>query len=236
VSVQRNYCRTIARELQRYAAWEPGGGVALGDYGALDGSSFLRLGHISEFIDPARLSVQVSTPVSLEFTSTGTTIAMVDADAALAAGQVKSEARLKIGFSRGDAVYMRASRVRTSEISNLRSVTEDLRRDLNWNYDWTLVSNVSTAGRLSLILSVAANTEVSVIADARALRAFNLGAAEASAGLTVVGEAALKMVGAKGPVLFDLVRLRRLLGGTRRAALPGGLALEPYERLVPEDA
>ncbi len=232
MSVQHNYCRTIARELRRHAVWQPGQAYRVGDYGVLDGAEFRPLGHISEFIDESLITTQASRLPSLEFTSAGTTVVLVTGDAAVAE-EAGAKAHLKIGFESGDAVYLRAARLSTTHINNLRVMTEDLRAKAGWQFEWAIVSGVTSADRLSVILAERANSEVSVVGDVSALKAFEIGQAKAGGEVSVEGEAGLKLVGADGPVLVDLVRLRRILGGTRRAALPGAIPLLPYEEIAP---
>jgi hypothetical protein len=232
MSIQRSYTQTIARELRRYAVWQPGEALTLGDYGTLNGATFYRLGHISEFVEPSLMDIRTSSTSTLEFTSEGTRVAMLAGEGDASA--IRAQATLKIGFARRDAIYLRASGIQTRDVANVRSVSETLRAHPQWKFEWAVLSNLTSATKASIILSMGANTEVSVLAEARALQEFNLGRAKVSSGLTFVGEAAFRIVGVAGPLLFDLIRLRRLLGGTRRAAVPGNVSLLPYEQVLPD--
>jgi hypothetical protein len=236
MSIQRKYCKAVATELNRYAVWPPGSSIELGDYGNLEDGTLLKLGNVRESLLPDNVVTERSAPSVLEFTSAGTRVVLLNPKAAvntpLDPGTAAISAELRISFERANSVYLRAARVTTDEITNLDAVCDTLRRRQRWDFGYVLVSKVTTASKLSLILSATERAEISVQASADVLKAFDSGNAAGNANIAISGDAALKVVGASGPFLFDCVRLRRILGGVKRGAQPGGLAIKPYEPVV----
>lgn len=238
MSIQRTYCRAMATELSRHAVWEPGSPMGLGDYGILNDGSLMKLGNIEEFALPQSLKVELSKPSSVEFASAGTKVLLIDPKAEVKLpsqlGPVDGSAELRISFEHANSIYLRAAKLVTEEIANIDAVARILRTVPSWHFNWVVVSKVAVAWRLSLILSAKERAEVSVHAATDVLKAFDSGSASANLNVSIAGDAAFKVVGASGPVFFDCIRLRRVLGGVKRGAQPGGIALKPYEMVPPE--
>jgi hypothetical protein len=232
MSLGKKYRDAVSGQLNRHAVWEPGDPIATGDYGRLDEKGFLKLGHIREFDVGVEPVIEHSEPKLFEFTSKGTTVARAEASTPDTISDIASAA-LKIAFTEADSIYLRADHTVTSAISNLREVANALRLTSRWEYGWLVVNGVTTARRLSVVLSDKEGAEIVVRGSVNLLNAFQAGTVQAGAGLAVEGDTAYKAIGTSGPFLCDLVRLRRFLGGTARAALPGSLVVEPYEAVLP---
>src|SRR5258707_157619 len=126
MSVKSEYVSAVRREIDRYAVWEPGQPLELGDYGELHGKTFEKRGNIRDFKVAAKeLS---GAPALYEFTSAGTTIAEVKAEASLSTGAVESVPKLALEFkfSRENGLVIRAAQSHTIQVSNLQDVAAAL--------------------------------------------------------------------------------------------------------------
>lgn len=230
MTIQARYCKALAKQLSRHAVWQPGSPLLLGDYGTLRSGQFLKLGNIADFLGQDRIVSIQSKPSKLVFTSNGTTTALIKGDAAVCQGESNAAAaKFRIKFQDEYSIYLRGSGVRSEDITNLQTVTQQLRGIDAWNTGWMIVSNVTAAKLLSVILAGGKNSEVSIQASAGVLEMFDTGEAEATAKLQISGQLGYSSVGASGPFLFDLVKLRRILGGIKKGALPGQEF--PFERV-----
>lgn len=231
MAIHARYCRALAKQLSRHAVWQPGGPLLLGDYGTLRNGLFLKLGNVEDFRGLDRIARSQSKPSKLVFTSSGTTTAFTKGEAVVGQGELNViEAKFRIEFQDEYSIYLRGSGVRSEEITNLRTVTEQLRGIESWNTGWMIVSSITVAKLLSVILAGGKNSEVSVQASAGVLEMFDSGEAEATAKLQISGQSGYSSVGASGPFLFDLVKLRPVLGGIKKGALPAGQEL-PFENV-----
>lgn len=230
MTIQKQYCNALEKQLGRHAVWQPGNPLALGDYGTLSGGLFLKLGNIADFKKVEAISTVVGKPSKLVFTSNGTTTALIKADTTVGQGPANiAEARFRIKFQDEYSIYLRGSGVRNEEIANLHAVTEQLRKVKGWKTHWKVVSSVTSAKLLSIILAGGKNAEVSVHASTAVLEMLDSGEAAASTKIQISGQSGYSAVGVSGPLLFDLIKLRPILGGIKKGATPG--ALVPFEKV-----
>jgi hypothetical protein len=222
MTIHERYSKALAKQLNRHAVWQPGHPVLLGDYGTLQKGVFLKLGNIADFARVDRIVSSQSKASKLVFTSNGTTTAFVKADGAGGFDELGTvDARFRIKFQDEYSIYLRGSGVRSESITNLRAVTTQLREIEEWSSSWTIVSNLTVAKLLSVILAGGRNAEVFIHASVGVLEQLESGEVDATAKLQISGQSGYSSVGASGPFLFELVKLRTVFGGIKTAALPG---------------
>jgi hypothetical protein len=122
------YATELRTQLRRFATWEPGTPMELGDFGELRGSLFIRLGNV------ANAPLAVTMTVRKDQTDTNVTYSSANAvgiefDGG-ASGQAGPEAHasvgLKISFNRANAIYFNLVGARYDSVSD----QTDLERQL----------------------------------------------------------------------------------------------------------
>jgi hypothetical protein len=236
MSLQLKYVSSVRKQLKRFATWDPGAPVRLGDYGVLRQRTFERLGHVDEFgIDPKQLGSIQSDPATFEFTTVGTTVAQAEASGRGSATPKLPSARasITVRFAADDSLFIRAHESRWIELAHVREVADALRKTNRWDFSWKIVAGLRTASSLSVLMGAEAGCSVKIEGSADALQQLNVGTLKTGTDVRVSGSAALKVIGAKGPFLLDLIRVRRFFGGATRNAAP--IPTEPFEPVSPED-
>lgn len=236
MSLQKIYSKAVRRELSRHPVWEPGSPVALGDYGMLQDGVFQRLGNYVDFLPTEALSVDHSKPSSLEFVSVGTNVNYFGVNGAPSeslGALIGATAEIRIEFGSENSLYVKSASTASEEIGNLNAICTKLRACKGWDFSWVVVSSIRKATNLAMVLGASKSSKVSLKGSIDALKAFDTGQIASESGLVVSGEAAYKCLGATGPLLLNLIRMRRILGGITKAASPGTLAIKPYEDVDP---
>lgn len=229
MSIKGDYATSIRKEIDRYAVWEPGEPLQLGDYGLLHDKTFEKRGNISEF--GATFHHAESKPALYEFTSDGTTMSEASVDGSTTVGGPGgSRFSLEFKFSRDHGLVIRAAESYTTEISDLHMLAMALRKLPRWEFRWKIVAVLRTASNATILMSRSANSSVKIEGSADAVQEFKLGNLKAELGLAITGEVGYKMVGAQGPILLDLVHLRHFGRDVTRTREPD----KPFER-VPTD-
>jgi hypothetical protein len=86
----------------------------------------------------------------------------------------------------------------------------------------------------TILMYSSANSVLRIEAHVETLEQFKSGALQGHAGLKMSGEAALKIIGAAGPFLLDLIHLPRFFGTVGRGGIvETGLPKEPYIAVEP---
>jgi hypothetical protein len=233
MSVKTDYANSVRSEIDRYAVWEPGQPLELGDYGELHDRTFQKRGNIREFAVSAEHSK--GAPSLYEFTSAGTTVAESDISGSVGVGSggASPKVSMEFKFSREKGLVIRAAESHTIQISNLQKVAAQLHALRTWQFGWKIVSELRTASNATILMGRSAGSSMKIEASAQALEQFKLGSLKTEAGLAITGEVGYKLVGASGPLLIDLVRVRRLWGGAaRNLQIGAGIRDEPYERVA----
>jgi hypothetical protein len=228
MGVKADYATSVRNEIDRYAVWEPGHPFKLGDFGELHDKTFEKRGNISDF--GVSFETTASAPVLYEFTSTGTSVAETSLDASVNAGVPAPRASVEFKFAHERGLFLRAADSFTISISNLEQLASELSALPDWKFHWKIVSEIRVASSAILLMGRTANTKVKIEASVDAIEQLMLGKLAASAALNIAGEVGYKIIGARGPLFLDLIRVRRFFGGAIRQ-LDGHVTQSAFERL-----
>lgn len=221
MDLARKYARIIKSQLLHHAAWSPvTDAFEVGDYGVIRRGVFQRLGNVREFgVEPAARTSASS--VSLDFTSTGTTMVRTTAGAKVAAFPTRADVQgeLQIGFEADGSVFIRTGRLTVSELTAVGSTATQLLRKRDrigrkWKLGWRIIRKLYTAEDPVILAASERGARIALRGRADALGRFEAG--KGTVGLTVSSKttASLQILGGRGPVAFDLfkVRLRDRVG------------------------
>ena len=232
LQLKQDFAVAIRRQLDRYPVWEPGGPLALGDYGILRDRTLHKLGNIGTFGFTFVESVGSETPY--QFASEGTRLLGIRARGEIepAAQAASIEASAEIHFNHAHGIFISALRSRVTEIRELRELALKIRESGKWNYAWKLVTEMRTVNPGTIIMGSSAGTTLLVEGASDLLEQFQIGGLTIGTKLRFTGEAALQVVGVEGPVFFDLCYFPRFFSDDiKRAAAPvDDLPAEPYMR------
>lgn len=217
MDLARKYARIIKSQLLHHAAWSPvTDSFEVGDYGVIRRGVFQRLGSVREFgVDPvARTS---ASSVSLDFTSTGTTMVRTTAGAKVMAFPTGSDAHgeLEIGFEGDGSVFIRTGRLSVTELTAVGSAATQLLRKRDrlgrkWRLGWRIIRKLYVADDPVILAAAERGARIALSGRADALGRFEAG--QGAVGLTVSSKttASLQILGGRGPVAFDLFKVRLL--------------------------
>jgi hypothetical protein len=230
MGVKSDYATSVRNEIDRYAVWEPGQPLALGDFGELHDRTFEKRGNIKDF--GISFEERFSSKAFYEFTSAGTSIAEASLDGSVSIGMsvASPRASLEFKFAQERGLFLRAADSYTIQVDSLYNLAADLSRMPEWKFHWKVIAEIRIAPSAIILMGRAANSTVKIEASVDALEQFRLGKLKADAGLNMTGEVGYKVIGVRGPLLVDLIRVRRFWGNAIRQ-LDGVDAKEPYERV-----
>jgi hypothetical protein len=236
VSVKSRYVRTFAKELGRFAVWQPGDPTALGDFGTSAGGEFRKLGNLRDF--GIEFPAENSGVGQWEFTSEGVSSAVVGVQADVGSGPLMlGQAKLEISFARENSLFVRAVNSRWTQVANVHDLAGRLQEDDRWDFDWRFVAGVRDAESLVVLLSTQAGASVSVQGEAPALQQFQVGAASAGTGVSVTAKGAFSYTGGECPLLTQLVKVRRFplwRSAVKYSTGAGvGMTLDPFVEVDP---
>lgn len=160
MSLADSYTREIRRELKRFATWQPGLPVRLGDFGTLNGSLFSHLGNLRDLgvgferrKDPSDKRVYYSSKGGVE----------VEAEAGASAdlGPVaKAKAALKVTFGAQHAVLFNAAGVTYESVADhldlQRKLLQLLEQD-GWDPRHVIVTELMHSGSTTVAVSAGSN-------------------------------------------------------------------------------
>jgi hypothetical protein len=239
MSIARLFNRTLHRQLKCYAAWPPfANGYQLGDYGAVSGGVFQRLGNIAEFgvaVTPAPETPEAS----LNFVSEKSTIVRVAGEAEVNVFPDEPiAARLSFGFEGKESLLLKARTIRMREMTNVAAAGRVLAKAAGWRHRYKVIRQVWTATDGLVLATRDTNTKVTFGATAGVLKRLELGDVSVDVDITADHGLGLEMVGKTGPIGLGLFRVR-LFGGvaTRDLATQKDRDFDPTESSVswPED-
>jgi hypothetical protein len=169
VSLAESYTQEILHELKRFATWEPGLPLRLGDYGLLNGSLFSRKGNLADLgvtfrrrNDPAAKRVF--------YTSRESEQVEVGAGAAADVGPLaNAKAALKISFGRENAILFNAAGVAYESVEDGLDLQRKLLSLLQpgpWDPRWSVVTELMHSGSTTVVVSSGSNAAFVLEAEA----------------------------------------------------------------------
>ncbi len=233
VQLKRDFASAIRKQLDRYAVWEPGAPLALGDYGVLRDKTLYQLGNIRALgVTFAEIGGN-ETPY--QYQSKGTNMIEGHVSGSIQPSGMAAPLRLslELRFEEERGIFIRAERSRVRQIEELRQVALKLRENSAWKFRWKLVTEVREVRPGSIIMGSTAGTSLKFEGEADLLEQFKIGSLKGGTALSFTGSAALQVLGVEGPIFFELSYLPRFWRGSiKQAAVPiEELPEEPYARL-----
>jgi len=208
MGLAKKYMKGIHDQCDFFATWPPHELRAIGDYGVLEGSAFLKLGTLQD----RGIEVQTeSSPAARWKYSAGATF-KVGGGAGVEALAAKGAAN--IDFSGEGAFYFDAEECVVRSIGDLQKLAVALARQRQnevdrWQRDWVVVQSVVLARSAVIVVSESEGSSVRIEAAAPIEAS---GIAKANAGLEViVTSGAVSHFVLAGPLtpMYRLVRLNR---------------------------
>lgn len=187
--ISQIYTTTVYNNLRPlHANWEPGKPVELGDYGFMQGRTFIREGNI-RLLGINFNKITDSTKDRKYFSSAEFTDVKFNAKGSIRAnGVAYANATLEISFSGKGAVFFNAADCTYSMIESKTALgSEIMQRYENnkWNEEWAIVTDIVNAG--STIVAVSGGDSSSLVLEASG-DAKRINLANASIGLNIVSE------------------------------------------------
>ncbi|MCX4241077.1 hypothetical protein [Paraliomyxa miuraensis] len=211
------YAQLIRSRLLHFAAWSPvTDPYEVGDYGALRGGVFHKLGNIREFGVEPRARPGASS-VSLSFTSAGATMVRTMGGVRVDAFPAQAvEGTLELALEGESSVFIRTGKLSMTELLGVDAVAGQLvrRRDAGgrkWRLGWRVVRKVYVAVDPVILVSTERGARFSLRGRVDALAAVEAGRGSAELSVSCSKADSLQIVGGTGPVALDLFRVR--IGG-----------------------
>jgi hypothetical protein len=224
LGVASQFSKDLHREMNAYAAWVPVANTfTVGDYGVMSQGLFQRMGNISEF------GVQVDNPTSSEsvgfdFKSEGSRVVSLvgGAEVPLLPPQ-PIEAALRVEFTKADSYLVKAAKLSTQELPNLRQLAAQLASANGWDRRHRVVWSTVTAEDALVVMSKEANASFQLNGNADALQQIGLGTVSAELKIASEDKVGLSIVGKTGVVGLRLFKLK-LWGSGAKVLGPDGEA------------
>lgn len=168
MSLAESYTREIRKQLRRFATWEPGVPMRLGDFGELRGSQFVRLGDIGQMAiafetreDGAADHVSYTSEgaVELAFGAGGAADVALLADAK-ATLRVDFGARYAILFTAADVAY----RSMADHLALEKAILERFEESA-WDARHVIVTELVHSGSTTVIVSSGSNASITLEAE-----------------------------------------------------------------------
>ena len=156
------YLKEIQKNLGYFAAWLPSDSFELGEYGAMDGKQFERLGRINRWITPNPSSKSGGT---IFYTSKGDVSWKVDFGVADASK--KASVDVKISFKKKSSIFFLAQETTVVTTKNLRQVGEKLvdvykEKGKDWKLEYVWISDLVKAKRLLVLIALESGVSVTL--------------------------------------------------------------------------
>jgi hypothetical protein len=168
-SLAEAYTREIRTHLKRFATWEPGVPLRLGDYGELRGSLFDRVGNVAD--DRFRLTYATRTDEThdlVSYASRGDASIEVDAATSADAGPLaRASAGMRVAFSRENAVVLNAAGVTYQSVEDHAQFADDLLAfwlDSTWNVRHVVITELVSSASTTVIIASEKSAAMSLVA------------------------------------------------------------------------
>jgi hypothetical protein len=212
MSIARAAARILRQQLRAHVAWLPlTNNFNVGDYGVFSGGVFARLGNIANL--GVRFDCTQSDGGSFEFRSEGTR------EVRLSGGVTVNsfidgdpDAALRVAFSADESLYVRATTLRLTAISELLPVAAALRNHPQWRMRYRVVHRMWTAINGVFLSSRGTDASVDFTGSVSALKALQSGKVEAGVEVGARTNVGLELVGETGALALGLFRVRVIDG------------------------
>lgn len=230
MSLAESYTREIRRELHRFATWEPGQPMTLGDFGELRGAQFVRLGNLADIGLEFAVRADGHTD-HVRYTSEGSVEMGFGGSAGGVVGPVaEAKAKLEVSFKAEHAILFTAADVTYETVADHleleRAILE--RFELGgWDARHSIVTELARSGSTTVIVSAARDARIVLEAEGEVdkIDLANAGlnarlAAQSNIGFQAVTESGmtpllgLSRVRPRGLFWWRRTALRRQLGFT----------------------
>ena len=240
MSIKLLYGRAIRKQLSHFPTWDPCSVAELGDYGEINENCFTRIGSLAADYG-LRVQSEAGDAHSWQFGSSGSILQRGDVSASgFEDSPLLTRGSLSLKFGAAHSLFVRSHRSRWEELLNVSDLNDCVRAikksahsgQRGWSSKYAVVTARRIADPLTLFMTLRGNAGIQVSGKASLLDDFEAGRLAAATGLQIEGDAGLQVVGAKGPVLLDLMKFG--LFGSGPAALPGagaggGVRLDPRQ-------
>ena len=163
MSLAESYGKEIRKEIKRYANWEPGRPLELGDFGVLNGPLFERLGNLRDLkvafdtrADPSGKTVAYSSKNAVQMEA--------GAGASVNVGPVaNAKAALKITFGREHSVVFNAVGVTYDSVSDQVDLQRKLLQAIEaetWDARWSVVTELMRSKSTTVVVSTGSNGSI----------------------------------------------------------------------------
>ena len=208
MSAYLSYMKAFSSDLRQIAVWEPGTQVKVGDYGEIKNKRWEVLGNVWDLIPDADERLREWQSSELDLLSLGSA-EVVSGSSDTGYGSLVGNLSIAIRFRKEHAVFVRAEKCETRSLRRVQDIAEKLVRRGVWHKSWSLVSEVRSARRFLVLVSVAGDGEVQVSAKTQELlNAFKAGQVRSEDGIQITGSAVLQFLGRSGPINMSLMRVR----------------------------
>jgi hypothetical protein len=169
LSLAESYTREIRTHLKRFATWEPGIPLRLGDYGELSGSLFVRLGNVAD----TRFGLKYATREDrtgdlISYASRGGASIEMDAAASADAGPLAhAGAGMRVAFSRENAVVLNAAGVTYRSVKDHAQFADDLLAlwlEKTWDVRHAVITELITSASTTVIIASEKSAAISLVA------------------------------------------------------------------------
>jgi hypothetical protein len=175
-SIAKAYTNTIKKHQRTYfGVWKPGTPIELGDYGVMNGNTFVLMGNINEFDELKGFALDIRKDVTKDdmlFTSKeGVSFTLTPQVKANIEG-VDVNAAMNISFSREHGVFFNVAGCTIDSIVNVHMLGLELlkiyKKDkLRWRREFVLVSSAIRAERGLIVISTSSDFSLTFEAKAQ---------------------------------------------------------------------
>jgi hypothetical protein len=156
-SIPKSVLSTVRARLDRLPVWPPGVSTALGEVGRFDKRGWVNLTTLAD-LGIATRTEAAGVPADLELTSTRGVSISQQVNAAAVVG----DATLRFDFAAENAFAFRAYAMTTTRLSDLRELERQIIGHAEWRPDWTVVTEVSTAGMNCVLIAAESGASVTL--------------------------------------------------------------------------
>jgi hypothetical protein len=211
MAIKDEYGGAFRKQLRHFPVWDVGAAVALGDFGVVSDNCFTKLGNILDLGVRPEIDLSSGGPAFFEFTSAGTKVIDVGAQASVAG----AKGSLQVNFDSAFSLFVRADQSRVVSMANAERAGNQIKHAVGWERNHCWVSSVRVAKSFVVLMNTQRSSSVRLEGDPGALAEIAAGkvSGSASAAIKVTGDAGLRYLGGAGSIYVDLMHIG-LLGGT----------------------